>query len=75
MLVAEVDGVLHIAPGVPEAWRDYAFRLPTEKGVVVDCEVNDGKIVRLEFRAVDRADAGKAVKCVVLGKEQEVMAR
>lgn len=75
MLVAEVDGVLHIAPGVPEAWRDYAFRLPTEKGVVVDCEVNDGKIVRLEFRAVDRADAGKTVKCVVLGKEQEVMAR
>ena len=51
------------------------FRLPTEKGVVVDCEVKGGKVVRLEFRAVDRADAGKALKCVVLGKEQEVLVR
>ena len=44
-------------------------------GVVMEVSDYGGKIVRLEFRAVDRADAGKALKCVVLGKEQEVLVR
>lgn len=49
MLVAEIGGVLHVAPGVPNVWKDYAFRLPTSAGVWVDCEVRGGVPVRIEF--------------------------
>ncbi|MBR4652922.1 MAG: hypothetical protein IKO72_06130 [Kiritimatiellae bacterium] len=50
MLVAEIDGVLHIAPGVPDGWKDYAFRLPSPGGAWVECEVRDGKVVHLSFK-------------------------
>ena len=50
MLVAEIDGLLHIAPGVPDDWKDFAFSLPAPCGVWVDCEVRGGVPTRLSFR-------------------------
>ena len=57
MLVAEIDGTLHIAPGVPEEWKDYAFSLPSSTGVWVDCEVRDGRLEKLAFRPLDGGSA------------------
>jgi hypothetical protein len=67
ILLAEIDGVLHIAPGVPTAWKDYSFSLPAPNGVWVDCEVKGGEIVKLELRAL-RKDASAKVPCVFNGK-------
>lgn len=49
MLVAEIDGMLHLAPGVPEAWRDYAFRLPAPGGFWVECSVRAGRMAEVRF--------------------------
>lgn len=70
MLLAEIDGVLHIAPGVPTAWKDYSFTLPAPNGVWVDCEVKGGELVKLELRAL-RKDAPRSVPCVFNGKKLE----
>jgi alpha-L-fucosidase 2 len=67
MLLSEIDGVLHIAPGVPTVWKDYSFSLPAPNGVWVDCEVKGGEIVKLEFRAL-RKDASAKVPCLFNGK-------
>ena len=59
MLVAEIDGVLHIAPCVPDDWKDFAFSLPAPCGVWVDCEVRGGVPTRLSFRPLRFGDRKK----------------
>jgi len=55
LLLSETEGELRIAPGVPAAWRDYAFRLPASRGVWVDCTVRDGKIAALKLETAKPA--------------------
>ena len=71
MLVAEIDGVLHIAPGVPDGWKDYAFRLPTSQGVWVDCEVRAGKPHHLSFRRIGKVHGSEKVAYVFMNEKKE----
>ena len=75
MLVTEIDGVLHVAPGVPTAWKDYAFRLPAPNGVWIDCEVKEGEIVRISFSAT-HPRSPKKIRFVFKGEKRcaEVLA-
>ena len=47
MLLCDRDGAIYLGFTVPEAWTDYAFRLPSLAGVTVDCAVKDGRLARL----------------------------
>ena len=71
MLVAEIDGLLHIAPGVPDDWKDYAFRLPTSQGVWVDCEVRAGKPHHLSFRRLGKVHGSEKVAYVFMNEKKE----
>lgn len=46
-LLCAADGELRLACGVPEGWKDFAFRLPAPGGVEVEAEVRGGALVRL----------------------------
>ena len=72
MLVAEIDGTLHIAPGVPEEWKDYAFSLPSSTGVWVDCEVRDGRLEKLAFRSLDGGSASGKVPFVFKNEKRVI---
>ncbi len=54
LFVADMEGGVHLAAGVPDGWRDYAFRLPVPGGWTVDVAVEGGRLVR--FAAQPRAD-------------------
>ena len=47
MLLCDHADAVYIGYTVPENWRDYSFRLPSLRGVTVDCAVRGGKLVRL----------------------------
>lgn len=50
--------------GVPEAWKDFSFRLPAYGGVMVDAEVKDGRLARLVL--LPKADGPAREKVVVV---------
>ena len=54
LLVADMEGGIQLAAGVPSDWTDYSFRLPAPGGYAVSLEVKGGKVVR--FAATPRAD-------------------
>jgi len=41
------EGRILLARGVPEAWRDYAFKLACHGDLAVEAEVKEGRLVRL----------------------------
>lgn len=53
LLVADMEGGVDLAAGVPDDWRDYAFRLPAPGGFEVSLAVKDGKVAA--FSATPRA--------------------
>lgn len=63
MLLCDAERELRIAPSVPAAWKDYSFRLPAQRGVMVDCVVTNGVLARLAVWPV-RAGAEKTVELV-----------
>ena len=73
MLVAEIDGVLHIAPGVPDNWKDYAFSLPSSSGVWVDCEVRGGQLAYLSFRPLRKLGASENIAYVFRNEEKRFL--
>ena len=75
MLVAEIDGELHVAPGVPAEWKDYAFRLPSSRGVWVDCEVRDGRLRHLAFRSSGNVCGNGTVSYVFMNEKKEMELR
>ena len=48
MLLCDRGGAIYLGFTVPEAWTDYAFRLPSLAGVTVDCAVKGGRLARLD---------------------------
>lgn len=48
LLVADMEGGVHLAAGVPDDWRDYSFRLPAPGGWTVEMQVKDGKVARFD---------------------------
>lgn len=52
LLVADREDVVELGAGVPDDWRDYAFRLPIPGGWTVEAEVKGGRLVR--FSATPR---------------------
>lgn len=71
MLLASINGVVRIAPSVPVSWQDYSFSLPAYGGIVVDCEVEKGHVMRLSVQA--RGNVRKHVKLVMpSGEEKEI---
>ena len=54
MLLCDCEGKIRLAFTVPEAWRDYAFRLPSQRGVTVDAAVRNGRLAK--FAVTRRAD-------------------
>jgi len=49
ILVADSGDETHLACGVPKEWTDYAFRLPTRRGVTVEMVVKGGRLEKLEL--------------------------
>ena len=43
-LVADQEGGIQLAAGVPSDWTDYSFRLPAPGGYSVSMEVRGGKV-------------------------------
>lgn len=64
MLLQDADGECRIGAGVPSEWTDYAFRLPSENGCVVEFAVRGGKPARLILR-VCHPSAGKWIRLVL----------
>lgn len=63
MLLCDAEDELRLVPSVPAAWKDYSFRLPAQRGVMVDCAVTNGVLARLAVWPV-RAAAEKTVELV-----------
>jgi hypothetical protein len=47
MLVQNRDDVILVAQGVPDAWKDYAFKLACHGNLAVEVEVKGGRLARL----------------------------
>ena len=63
MLVCDREGQAHLAFTVPTAWKDYAFRLPSQAGVTVDFAVRGGRLEKLEL--TPRAGVTGEIRLVV----------
>ncbi|HPA18749.1 MAG TPA: GDSL-type esterase/lipase family protein [Verrucomicrobiae bacterium] len=63
MLLCDAEGELRLAPSIPATWKDYSFRLPAQRGVMVDCAVTNGVLARLALWPV-RAGAERTVRLV-----------
>ena len=50
LLVCDADDETRVAFTVPEAWRDFAFRLPCQRACEIACEVRAGKVTRFDVR-------------------------
>ena len=50
LLVADLEGEVHLAAGVPEGWRNYSFRLPTPGGWTVEMDVKGGKLAHFDAK-------------------------
>ena len=49
------DGTIRIAAGVPEAWKNYAFKLACHGDLALEAEVKDGRLARLTLLPGDAA--------------------
>jgi cellobiose phosphorylase len=47
MLVQNRGDEIRIAPAVPAAWKDYAFKLACHGNLVIEVAVTDGRLARL----------------------------
>jgi len=47
LFVADMDGALHLAAGVPDAWRAFSFRLPAPGGLTIRMAVKDDRLTEL----------------------------
>lgn len=56
MLLQNREELVLIAQGVPEAWKDYAFKLACHGNLTAEAEIKGGKIVRL---TLEPGDAGR----------------
>jgi hypothetical protein len=56
ILLQNREELILIAQGVPEAWKDYAFKLACHGNLTAEVEVKGGKIVRL---TLEPGDAGR----------------
>lgn len=50
LFVADREGAIYLAAGVPDEWRDYAFDLPAPGGLFVRMVVADGRLETLRVR-------------------------
>ena len=64
LFVADMEGAVHLAAGVPADWKDYAFRLPVPGGVTVDMAVKGGQLARLGLKVKNPA-AGRRERFVL----------
>ncbi len=48
MLLCDVDGELWLGMGVPKEWKNYSFKLPAYHGLIVEAEVRDGILAKVE---------------------------
>ena len=80
LFVADMEDALYLAPGVPSAWKDYAFRLPAPGGLTIDMAVKGGRVERLtitcaypsaarKVRIVPPAGLGLAPQTVILDRQ------
>jgi len=53
MLLACREEQIRIAPAVPEAWRDFAFKLPCFGNLLATVAAKDGRLVELTFTPGD----------------------
>jgi hypothetical protein len=63
MLLDSGDDQIRVAPTVPDAWKDFAFRLPAYGGTLVTVVVKDGQITELTLTP---SDARASVKRTVV---------
>ncbi len=49
LYVCDAEDETRVAFTIPADWRDYAFRLPCQRGVVIDCAVKAGKLEKLKL--------------------------
>ncbi len=59
--VCDADGETRVAYLVPENWKDYAFKLPCQKGVLIDCEVKGGKLEKLNLSLQTLGEAREVI--------------
>ena len=64
LFVADMEGAVYLAAGVPDDWADYAFRLPAPGGVEIDMAVKGGALGRLRLR-VRHPKAGRTLRLVL----------
>ncbi len=57
LYVCDADDETRVACLTPDAWKDYAFRLPCQRGVMIDCEVKGGKFTKLKLTLQPKAEA------------------
>ena len=82
MLVCDHGDETRLGFTVPEEWRDFAFRLPSLRGVTVEFEVRDGRLAKLALtpRPGVTGEARVAVRPEILAGDEpppgfEVVAR
>lgn len=61
MLLCDGRDGIRLGFTVPEDWRDYAFRLPSQRGVAVDAEVRGGRLERLAVTPRDGVSVDRLV--------------
>ncbi len=66
LLVADMEGGVQLAAGVPSDWKNYYFRLPVPGGFEVTLEVKDGKVE--QFKTTSRHQGAKAPNFFFQGK-------
>lgn len=54
MLVQSRGEEIRIAPGIPESWKDFAFKLAVHGDLVVEVVVKSGRVSKLQLVAGDR---------------------
>ena len=67
LFVADMEGALHLAAGVPDDWQDYSFALPAPGGLTVKMAVKAGKLVDLSL-VVKNPAATRQAKLVLPAK-------
>ena len=50
LFVADQEGGIQLAAGVPVEWTDYSFRLPAPGGIEISCVVKGGKVESLSAK-------------------------
>ena len=48
MLLCDAEGELWLGMGAPKEWKNYSFKLPAYHGLIVEAEVRDGILAKIE---------------------------